>query len=402
MTERWRYLGPPGQSLPVLFRSWLGSGRMPDWEQLRGGRVEWTTRCTVAIRRVLDSWAIGPGDQVLMPSYHCGSEVDAVMSTGAEVVLYRIGADARIDEADLYRRVTPRTRVVYVVHYFGWSHRLSRLAAHCRAKGLKLLEDCALSLFSSDGAWGIGTIGDAAVYSLTKTLGVTDGGAAVWRDGTTNTHAGSPSGPWHAVRGSARLVRRDILRRLSRSQLGAVAWALSSRSSPDEVDAQYPPPIPAGYYFDGRARDRRISRAARAAAAGVDPATVIALRRRNYERLAESLGSTGLVPLVESLPAGVCPLVLPVIVNDRHRLVSDLADRGIEATAWWAGYHRAFDLADFDDARFLKDRIVALPVHQDLTDRDVEYMVACLRARTHGAHHGARGGRFVASSAGGI
>src|ERR1019366_1992709 len=85
---------------------------------------------------------------------------------------------AQIDLADLRRRITERTRLIHVFHYFGRPAELGDLASFCRQRNIKLLEDCALSLFSSD----TGRLGDAAIFSFYKTLPTCAGGALVLRD----------------------------------------------------------------------------------------------------------------------------------------------------------------------------------------------------------------------------
>jgi dTDP-4-amino-4,6-dideoxygalactose transaminase len=53
--------------------------------------------------------------------------------------------------------------------------------------------------------------------------------------------------------------------------------------------------------------------------------------------------------------------------------------RGIAAIAWWAGYHRELRWEEFTEARFLKDRLLVLPIHQDLDQLHMRFIEMCVR-----------------------
>ena len=137
----------------------------------------------VAIWQLCNIWRLGPGDEILMPAYNCGTEVDPFLVHGCKVVLYRVDEKTRIDVPDIMRRRTRQTKVVYVTHFFGWPQDLEELARWCQAEQLRLVEDCALALFSSGPDGPLGLRGDAAIYSLGKSLPVPAGGVLTLRAG---------------------------------------------------------------------------------------------------------------------------------------------------------------------------------------------------------------------------
>ena len=92
--------------------------------------------------------------------------------------MYRVDRNARIDMTDLVARITSRTKLVYVTHYFGRPAEIEDLVALCRERNIKLLEDCALSLFSDT----TGSLGDAAIFSFRKSLPACAGGALALHD----------------------------------------------------------------------------------------------------------------------------------------------------------------------------------------------------------------------------
>jgi len=359
----------PGRSAAQIVAAATGRCRgVPAWPQLPRDRTTLTYlgrhAAAVACRRL----GIGPGDEVLMPSYNCGVEVEAVLSVGASVVLYRVDHRLEVDVEDVRLRITPWTRAVYATHGFAGVAPLRELRGLCREFGLFLIEDCALALFASDTDGLAGRDADAAVFSFKKTLPVPDGGALVLRRPW-------PQSPREFVRPSPSRVLRRTLGLLRRP----------GRCGPACRTAPRRPDMPDSYYWDKTNARWSISRMTLGILAQIDPPWVVARRRANYERLCAGLeGAPGVKPLVARLPDGACPVALPVVSRERDRLVDELRRRGVAAVAWWAGFHRGLPWDDFPEACRLKNSVVALPVHQDLdvdaVDRVARAVVDAARA----------------------
>ena len=183
----------PSISLTQFARAFSAAGdpNLPDWP-LPPGRLILTHSARGAIALACNAWNLGPGDEALAPAYNCGCEIDALLAASLHVRFYRVDRHAQPDWDDCRRRVTGRTRLILVTHTFGRPLGLNDLGTWCRANGLRLLEDCAHALFSSHTNppeagrphWEpVGGLGDAAIFSLPKTLPIPDGGILVFRSG---------------------------------------------------------------------------------------------------------------------------------------------------------------------------------------------------------------------------
>ncbi|HEU0304352.1 MAG TPA: DegT/DnrJ/EryC1/StrS family aminotransferase [Gaiellaceae bacterium] len=130
---------------------------------------------TDAIVLVLRALEIGPGDEVICPSFTFYATAEAIASVGATPVFADIDpVTLNLDPDDVAPRITPRTRAIMPVHLFGRPAPLERLAA----LGLPLIEDAAQAF----GASGVATTGVASTFSFypTKNLGgIGDGGLVV-------------------------------------------------------------------------------------------------------------------------------------------------------------------------------------------------------------------------------
>jgi dTDP-4-amino-4,6-dideoxygalactose transaminase/glycosyltransferase involved in cell wall biosynthesis len=340
---------------------------------------------------------IRQGDEVLAPSYNCGIEIDTLLSCGASVVLYRVGKDGLIDFDDLRSKVRDRTKIVYVIHYFGFPQPLSEIKDLCRQKGLFLVEDCALSTFSCNGTTPLGSVGDIAVFTLRKTLPVPDGGAMVINnpDLAPDCWKRRDTSVLKISRGMLSLAKRYLLHVSSRSNvLYSMLWGLVQKPATEiehnvQMNTTFPD-MPSDFYYDGKLSNRGMSRISRRMLETFDAPEIVEKRRANYGKYLELLsGSEGIEILYTDLPKGVCPLYFPVIVGNRAEVCRQLNAASIEAIAWWAGYHRSLPWNDYPDACFLKDNLLVLPVHPQLNDKHIEFVVQKLVGAIGGrdAHH---------------
>ncbi len=347
-----------------------------------GRRVFWSFNTRVAIRAACDLLGLQAGDEILVPAYNCGSEVDPLVHAGLSVVLYPVARDLRADPQQIEALITERTRAIYVTHFFGMIQpELQALRALCDQRGLRMIEDCALSLLSGSSP-ADGRTGDISVFCFHKFLPVLEGGALV-----INAPAIIAEDPFQKSP-PAKTVIKKLVRAGLANMLGAARAARLSQnlhSSQGHGSAQRPgqdslEDIPGHYYFSSRLMGARMSSFTARSIRAFSVSETISKRRRNwavYEELLEDVSAVS--PLISELPSDACPMVFPVIAQNRHRIVSDLQALGIGATPWWAGYNRNLDWQGQTWAMDLKENVLSLPLHQFLAQPHLEYIVAHLR-----------------------
>jgi hypothetical protein len=163
--------------------------------------------------------------------------------------------------------------------------------------------------------------------------------------------------------------------------------ARGPRYSKDELPAPSVglPDMPGHLYFSPKFRDARISIISRYMLRSFNVARCIEIRHRNYVHFLRLLNdSEQITPLFPDLPEGVCPLSFPVIVRDRDRVCAELNQAGIPASPWWVGYHAGLSWDEFENARFLKESILSLPLHQFLDDRHIAHISNVLKSVVSG------------------
>jgi dTDP-4-amino-4,6-dideoxygalactose transaminase len=161
--------------------------RCHEWLQSRLGvrRALLTHSCTAALEMMALLADIGPGDEVVMPSFTFVSTANAFVLRGGIPVFVDIRPDTfNIDERLLEAAITPRTRAVVVVHYAGVGCEMDAIDEVARRHGLLALEDAAQGFLAAYRGRPLGTLGALAAISFheTKNIIAGEGGALLVND----------------------------------------------------------------------------------------------------------------------------------------------------------------------------------------------------------------------------
>jgi dTDP-4-amino-4,6-dideoxygalactose transaminase len=307
----------------------------------------------------LKALGLEPGDEVLMPAYHHGSEVEAAIRAGLSCAFYEGNERLEPVSEELAGLVGPRTRALHLTHYLGFPQDAGRWRSWCDERQLVLVEDAAQAWLAQDATGPVGRAGDLVVFCLYKTFGIPDGAALVLR--------GSGASPVDGARPGG-LTRRHAAWLAARS--GLVAGALARRRGepgPYVAAEDFALGEPSRPNAFGQKILRRLVAQDAAAA-----------RRLAYRRLLSELGHLVPAPFAEC-PDGASPFVFPVEVDDKEALLAALAARRISALDLWSVPHPALDAERFPAAARRRGRTVGLPVHQELRSSDLDRVAAALR-----------------------
>ncbi len=119
---------------------------------------------------------VGPGDEVIVPSFTFAATGNSVALTGATPVFADIEPiHFTLDPASVRAAITPRTKGIMPVHLYGHPFLVDEIEAIAREHGLAIYEDAAQAHGASWGGRPVGTIGDFAMFSLYPTKNMTSG-----------------------------------------------------------------------------------------------------------------------------------------------------------------------------------------------------------------------------------
>jgi len=347
--------------------------------------------------------ASNPRLTVLAPDYYSGNEILAMRAAGATIHYCPVDRNMQLDPETVERVCTLHDPdVVYVVHCVGWAQPMPALMDLCRRRNMLLVEDCALSLLSEMDGRALGTFGHWSVFCLYKTLPLPNGALLVQNATRFESlerlqlrQVGSASvlgrtaellvqrvrGRANGVGAALQMVKRGMGRAagaldVERANVGDIGFNL------EEVDLAMSP-------LSQRLLDR------------LDFAEIKRRRVENYRRLLEQIDEN-VTPVFPELRDGVCPLFFPILVADKHAAAVALQRRGVDALEFWNDGVEPCGSDLSADARFLREHVLELPIHQDLTPDQITYVarqVSSLNCGTRNAGFGARGSAYESPSA---
>lgn len=197
----------------VLRSGWLGNGPIASRfeydfvESLNTSKVVYPVAlnsCTMGLILALRAEGIGQGDEVITTPLTFAATVNAILSTGAKVVLADVDSIGRIDPFEIGKRITARTKAIIPVHLHGKPCDMDRIMAIAGLNKLLVIEDAAHAFGGTYNGLPLGTIGHYGVFSFYPTKNITtgDGGIVLCKD----------------------KVRADYIRVMASQGLSAGAW----------------------------------------------------------------------------------------------------------------------------------------------------------------------------------
>jgi dTDP-4-amino-4,6-dideoxygalactose transaminase len=313
---------------------------------------------TAALHLIVRAMGLGPGDEVLVPSFTFAASVNAFLFEGATPVFVDVEPDTyNLDPDDLKRKVTARTRAIMAVDIFGHPAEWDAILSLADRHGLRIIDDSCEALGAEYRGRKLGHFGDAAAFAFypNKQMTTGEGGMLVTND-----------------REIARIARS--LANQGRGEMGA--WLehelLGYNYRMDEMSAAL-----------GASQLRRIE-------------TFLQKREQVARMYTERLARFDWVR-----PPVVRPHVrmswFVYVVTLAEGLERDPVMRAMEAQAVPArGYFSPIHLQPYIRDRFgsregelpvteaISRRTLALPFHNNLTEAQVERVVAALEAAVAG------------------
>lgn len=159
---------------------WTGTKGMEfeeKWRQWIGAKMAIScTNGTAALHIAISSLGIGPGDEVIVPSYSFIASSFSVVQAGAIPVFADVTDDHTIDPATIEKLITPRTKGIVVVHLYGVVADMGPIVDIAKKYNLKVIEDCAQCFGGEYKGIKAGLIGDVGCFSFCQSKHFTTGG----------------------------------------------------------------------------------------------------------------------------------------------------------------------------------------------------------------------------------
>lgn len=324
-------------------------------------KVLLTTSCTDALEMTALLLNIQPGDEVIVPSFTFVSSINAYVLRGAKPVFVDVRSDTlNVDETQLERLITPRTKAIVLVHYAGVACEMDAICEIAAKHQIPIVEDNAHGLFAKYKGRYLGTFGAFATQSFHETKNFTcgEGGALLIND------------PQYIERAEIIREKGTNRSRFFRGQVDKYTWV--------DVGSSYLPAdlLAAFLYAQLEARDE-----------------IQAKRRTIWETYDTQLDawaesnkvSLPTIPTYCEQPYHMFYMLLPSL-ESRQALIAHLKARGIQSVFHYLPLHlsdmgqrfggKAGDCPVTED---LSDRLLRLPFYNDLNEADQARIVTAIR-----------------------
>jgi dTDP-4-amino-4,6-dideoxygalactose transaminase len=304
---------------------------------------------------------IQPGDEVIVPSFTFVSTVNAYVLRGARPVFIDIRSDTlNLDEGQLEKLITPRTRAIVVVHYAGVGCEMDAILELAARNGIPVVEDNAHGLFGRYRGRLLGTLGCLATQSFHETKNITcgEGGALL-------------------INAPQYIERAEIIRekgtnrtRFFRGQIDKYTWV--------DVGSSYlPSDLLAAFLFAQLEARAQIQERRRA---------IWAFYERELRDWAAVRGvGLPVVPSHCEHPHHMFYLLLPSL-RARQAFIRYLDSRRVNSVSHYVPLHlssmgRRFGGKDGDCpvTERVSDQLVRLPFYNDLTDAEQVAVVSAIK-----------------------
>jgi len=303
---------------------------------------------TDALFLSLKALGIGPGDEVITTPYTFFATIGAIATTGARPVFVDAGWDYNIDVSRIEEAITEKTKAVMPVHWGGFACEMDALGQLCEKRGLKLVEDSCHGIRASYRGKPLGTFGDAGCFSMhpLKNLNVWGDGGYIVTDNDS-------------LADQLRLLRNHGL--ANRNE--AMVWAYNSRL--DTLQA-----IVANHLLDkvDDITETRIANAAR------------------YDAGLRAIPQIS----VPDRPAHIKQVyhIYVVRAERRDELQAYLISKGIDAKVHYplpmhlqpASSEYGYAEGDFPVAEGLCQSVISLPVHEFITEEQIDFVLGEIAA----------------------
>jgi perosamine synthetase len=349
LNQRWLTNGPFLSKFETKFQNYINS------KYALG--VGSATHALHLSNRVL---GIGPGDEVIVPTFTFAATANSVLYCGAKVVLADVDPFTfNISPESIKNLITKKTKAIIPVHYGGQSCDMDKIIKLAKSKNLSIIEDCAHSLGSKFGNSFCGTMGDVGCFSFYPTKIITTG-----EGGMITTNKNNLLKNLKQLRSQGMNISPNQREKL-------IQWKY------DIVDLGY------NYRLDEIRSSLGLSQLNR-----INKINKLRIKIANqYNKLLKNVKGLSL-PLIKSNRNHIFHLYSIKIEKDysftRDQLFHKLHKKGIGTSVQYYPLHlmsynkNKYKISNFPNANKLKDEVLCLPIYPTMNQKQIEYVASNL------------------------
>ena len=318
---------------------------------------------TQALHLSMRALGIGPGDEVIVPTFTFVATANSVLYCGAKPVLTDVDNETfNISPKEIEKNITKKTKAIIVVHYGGQSCDMNEILTIAKKHELKVIEDCAHALGSTFKNKRCGSIGLAGCFSFYPTKIITTGEGGMI---TTNNKA---------IFNKVNTLRSQGMSIQAKERETKASWKY------DIIELGY------NYRLDEIRASLGLSQFNRIAKINQKRIKIA----QKYNRLIKKIKGLS-IPAKRSNRNHIYHLYTIKVEKEypitRDQLFTKLSKKGIGTSVQYFPLHLMSlyqkkyknKKHNFPNANDLKDKILCLPIYPQMTDKEIQYVVSNLK-----------------------
>jgi len=319
------------------------------------------------LKRILK---VGKGDEVLLPAYVFQGLLDPFKESDMTIKFYKLNRDLTMDASDIRRKINENTKVLFIMHYFGFPQPVEQLKDLREAyPSCSVIEDIVQSFFTTCLDSSLGRFGDFSFNVYMKYVPTPDGSLLIinrpigdldWRN-------------WQFKRlmyTGSRYIAMNLKNLYLKGYPVPKNWFLSLFKYAARLMEEYPM-FAEMSWISRRLLDK------------MDYDGIIVKRRDNFQYLLDNWDSASIIPLFPNLPSSVCPMGFVVLAEDRDYVRRELSKAKIYCPVHWRPTSegdgnllaREIDPEEFPVSWEISRKIMMIPIDQRYGKNEMDYIL---------------------------
>ena len=344
----------------------------------RKNKIDFSKNGSEALIRILKSYNIKSGENIIFPSYICKGLVDDIQSHGYKIIYVEIDKDLNFNTKKLISTIKKeKIKALVLVHYFGFIFHCDSLVKICEDNSIILIEDFSHSFLSSFKDKNFSSKGNALFFSFRKTLPVPNGGLAIINEKKVSLF-------------KTKIIRFNITNLINYSFLRMLEFFLVKFFRINLYGLKFK--ILKKYFLNLSLKN--ISNHEKKSIYSYKLGFISFLicnshklklikkkARKNYKILNQGITNLGLEPFFKKIPKNVLPQWY-VLYDKTDKLVDYLNSNGVGASRWPDNELPNYIIKEkkrFNLANIYNKKLALIPMHYDLKEVEIHYIIKLLK-----------------------
>lgn len=302
--------------------------------------------------------------EVLLPAYICSEAINPFIDEKTKVRFYSLKENLMINLDDIKKRITSKTKIIIVIHYFGFpQEEIEELCRLCKEKKIILVEDCVHGFMTKKGDKYLGLFGDFSFTSFRKYVAIPDGSLLIGNKGSlTQKKNISIKHFFYVNLRYFSLIIKGIY--MNHKKIIPEYFFFRSFKSIDKKFIDYKHPAPMSLLSLNILKR-------------YDFEDIKKKRQENFRYLLKEIKNKDIKPMYDYIDEDIFPIGFPIISGRKKEIKEKLINKGVFPPVHWI-LPEQINKKEFPISKQISENILTLPIDQRYCEKDMKIIADIL------------------------